>query len=378
MTGVSHRFGEASLIAGLVRKRCLTCTPILSHSPQEKRGSIHSLGALPGRRHYHCKLRLPVFLKERRRMTVSAAAMEKYTASYMEHDWNPPLLKGFLTQTLNAYFERAPTAVQCLEMLEDQAGAHPIFYDHFAFRTFGVPGLGIDSLAPAFTAFGYEKQERLEFPQKRIRAHWFKPPRYDTGLPRIFISELKVEEFPEEVKEVVQRYAGRAVGMEGFAALCAATGLLPWGRPSQADFETLLRVSEYASWTLVNGYALNHTTVSVHRLPNLGIDELNKNLELQGFHMADDGGDTKVSPDGLLLQSSTIADTHRFTFLEGGSLPVPGPYLEFAERRPLPNFSNLPAAEIEETHRRDGFEVASADKIFSSTTLAGQGAPSTP
>jgi hypothetical protein len=44
--------------------------------------------------------------------------------------------------------------------------------------------------------------------------------------------------------------------------------------------------------------------------------------------------------------------------------------MEFVERRPLPEFAALPEAELSEVQRRDGFEAASADNIFASTTLA--------
>jgi hypothetical protein len=48
-------------------------------------------------------------------------------------------------------------------------------------------------------------------------------------------------------------------------------------------------------------------------------------------------------------------------------------YLEFVERKPLPQYSQLAPGELQEAHRRDGFEAASADNIFASTTLAARG-----
>ena len=36
-------------------------------------------------------------------------------------------------------------------------------------------------------------------------------------------------------------------------------------------------------------------------------------------------------------------------------------------------FSGLPAEEVQEKHRRDGFEQGNADKIFESTTVVGAG-----
>ena len=79
----------------------------------------------------------------------------------------------------------------------------------------------------------------------------------------------------------------------------------------------------------------------------------------------------QVSPDGGLLQSSTVAD-RGLLLLCGGEQLVPGSYVEWAERRVLPEFASLPAEEVREWHQRDGFEASSADKIFLSTTLAAE------
>jgi hypothetical protein len=48
-------------------------------------------------------------------------------------------------------------------------------------------------------------------------------------------------------------------------------------------------------------------------------------------------------------------------------------YIEFVERRPLPQHAALPPGLLAEAQRRDGFEAGSADHIFASTTLAARG-----
>ena len=74
-----------------------------------------------------------------------------------------------------------------------------------------------------------------------------------------------------------------------------------------------------------------------------------------------------MSPDGGLLQSSTVADKVAFAFEGGEEGTVSASYLEFTQRLVLPEFSHLATHEIREHHRRDGFEVGNADKIFEST-----------
>jgi hypothetical protein len=86
-----------------------------------------------------------------------------------------------------------------------------------------------------------------------------------------------------------------------------------------------------------------------------------------------EGGSVKTSPDGLLLQSSTVADTAEFVFADGEVEKIPASYIEFAERLPLPEWQGKGRREeLDESKRRDGFETGNADKIFESTKLAGK------
>jgi hypothetical protein len=97
----------------------------------------------------------------------------------------------------------------------------------------------------------------------------------------------------------------------------------------------------------VNGYALNHTTVSVHRLGSLHkIGKLNEFLQENGIRLNSEGGILKVSPDGGLQQSSSVADTITFTFAGGEVKRVPASYIEFAERLVLPIYSDLHSNEV--------------------------------
>ena len=112
-----------------------------------------------------------------------------------------------------------------------------------------------------------------------------------------------------------------------------------------------------------------------------------------------------MSPDGLLLQSSTVSDLVQYKFTQSdsftvctstspasldtvatistgssGGMPttaIAGAYVEFVERLPLEAISDtsdfkplgLTAASGSDLHRRDGFEAGNADKIFQSTSV---------
>uniref|UniRef100_A0A803MAY4 2-oxoadipate dioxygenase/decarboxylase n=1 Tax=Chenopodium quinoa TaxID=63459 RepID=A0A803MAY4_CHEQI len=286
--------------------------------------------------------------------------------------------RNVLQRMETVYLNRNPTAKQVLELVHS-AGNDRICYDHFAFRTFGVDGHGIDSMAKVFLDFGYIQKDELRFPGKKLKAYWFSPPTvsYEEGsgvngpLPRVFISELLVDQMSSEAQEIIRKYTGISGNGSNYAALASAHGSLTWEKPLHSEFQQLARESEYAAWTLVNGYALNHVTISTHQLKsNLNnINRLNQFIEENGFKLNSEGGTLKVSPDGFLLQSSTVADSVPFEFSDGTKESVPCSYIEFAERLVLPEYKNVPDEEVKEFHRRDGFEVGNADKIFESTSM---------
>lgn len=63
--------------------------------------------------------------------------------------------------------------------------------------------------------------------------------------------------------------------------------------------------------------------------------------------------------------ASEGAPAHRHS--GGEKHKIAGSYMEFAERKPLPEFAHLPKSELRREHRREGFEAGNADKVFEST-----------
>lgn len=309
--------------------------------------------------------------------TVSCSKMDQ-SQSHSPPQSAEIFLRSVLASMEKVYLSRNPTAKAILELVHSNDGAC-ICYDHFAFRTFGVDGYGITSLANFFHDFGYSQREELKFPAKKLKAFWFAPPTtihsnggsgVDGPLPRIFISELLVDEMSSRAQEIIKKYIKTSGSGNKHAALASSLGSLTWENPLHSDFQELARESEYAAWTLVNGYALNHATISTHQLKShlRNIKSLNPFIEENGFKLNSEGGVLKVSPDGLLLQSSTVADSTAYHFADGITGNIPRSYIEFAERLVLPQYQDLPEKEIKEFHRRDGFEVGNADKIFESTS----------
>lgn len=298
----------------------------------------------------------------------------------------PRVLKAACDRLLRNYLASTPSAAAVVERVFAQPGgygADQVVHDHLAFRTFGVPGLGIEALGAALEAQGYTRQDYYTFPRTHLLAAWYAPPAGLYGeLPRMFVSQLQVGKLSPAGQAIIRAYTGElesaAPGSASLGAWTAAlTGALPWRTPSREDYQALLQESEYGAWVLVNGFALNHTALSVHQIKGRSGDIYGfaNELVMKGFPLNGEGGIMKVSPDSGLLQCSTVADMVDFRFADGQVHPVVGAYMEFVERKPLPQHEHLAASgQLREEHRRDGFEAQSAANIFASTTLAAKGA----
>ena len=286
-------------------------------------------------------------------------------------------LQSVLDGLMHRYQERVPDVENILQtMVEEEVIGSPgdIQNDHIAFRTMGVEHLGIGSLEKIFLHYGYERRDPYDFPAKKLNAYWYSPP--EPHFPRIFISELRVEELSEEAQRLIHSYTDEVkrdpvdlLDLDNAEEVDAFLHSPLWRLPTLEDYERLAEESEYAAWVIYNRYYLNHFTISVHTLPQ-GYDtvaDFNTFLKEHGFKLNDSGGEVKTSPDEKLLQSSTVAKMIEAEFADGETKEISGSYVEFAERRVLDEYKNLPKEEVKREHRREGFEAGNADKIFEST-----------
>ncbi len=286
-------------------------------------------------------------------------------------------LDTFLNVLFERYQAKVPAVTKITQALIERgvvASQQEIVNDHIAFRTLDVPNLGIQSFEKIFLHHGYQKKDYYYFEGKKLNAYWYAPP--SDQYPRIFLSELVVDKLSDKAQQLIHRYTdaiktdpvdqldlnnGQQIGEFFHQSL--------WQLPTKQDYLALLEESEYAAWVIYNRYYLNHYTISVHALK----EGYNTLLDFDGFveglgiKLNTSGGKIKVSEDGLLLQSSTIAKMQEAVFADAETLNIAGSYVEFAERLVLPKFSDLPPHEIKPQHRRDGFETSNADKIFEST-----------
>lgn len=249
------------------------------------------------------------------------------------------------------YLHFAPSAAKVHAVL---GGGAPIVNDHIALRTFNTPELGLDALEPLILGLGYTFGEHYRFAAKKLKARHYEHP--DPAVPKIFISELLLEECSPTLQAIVSGLLAQMPAKAPDDPAFLASGR-PWDL-SFADYETLIAESEYAGWLAALGFRANHFTVSVNQLPGFdSVAAVNARLKAEGFVLNSAGGDIKGSPAVMLEQSSTMADRVPVAFSDG-SHAIPGCFYEFAFRYPRAD-----------GRLYSGFVEASADKIFESTNV---------
>ena len=235
-----------------------------------------------------------------------------------------------------------------------QNSGERVVNDHVAFRTFDDPRVNIDVIARPFLEAGYVPAGDYYFEAKKLRARHYELPE-DAESPRVFISELILDEFSENLRRMVRSQLD-AVPEE----LLASPELIFRGNLSKSIsyevFERLREESEYAAWLYAFGFRANHFTVSINYLNGFDrLEAVNDFLKENGYPLNNSGGEIKGSPEQLLEQSSTLADRVKVSFTDGVHT-IPGCYYEFALRYPDENGRIF-----------SGFIAGSADKIFEST-----------
>lgn len=231
-----------------------------------------------------------------------------------------------------------------------------VLNDHVAFRTFNDPRINIDVLARVFRQAGYLEKGRYHFEEKKLLAKHYEHES-DPEAPRVFISELILEEFSPELRDSI-RGTIDSIPSELLKSEELIYSGNSWGPPSHKVYQDLLKASEYAAWVYVFGFCANHFTVSVNSLKKFPtLQRVNSFLKDHGFKLNDSGGEIKGNPSELLEQSSTRSGMVYIDFREG-RIGIPGCYYEFALRYPGPNGRLF-----------SGFIAKSADKIFESTNF---------
>ncbi len=249
------------------------------------------------------------------------------------------------------YITLNKTAGEIHRLLKNHSG-EKLLNDHVAFRTFNHPSFGIKQLANTYESLGYKENGEYHFEVKKLYAKHYEHS--DKNLPKIFISELLLENFSTELQETFNSMAEQTPKNIITDEAVSFSGT-HWER-SYKTYQKLYEESPYGAWLYAFGFCANHFTVYFNSLDKFSdLEELNTFLKKNNFVLNASGGEIKGSPELYLEQSSTMANEIEVQFTDG-FYKIPSCYYEFARRYKLPDGSIY-----------QGFVAGSADKIFEST-----------
>lgn len=262
------------------------------------------------------------------------------------------LIQEFYDNLWADYVAMTPQAEKIKSTFE--AEGETVLNDHVAFRTLALEPIGLKALEPHLLSLGYTPYEPYDFKAKKLSAYGYLPP--DPKMPRLFVSELRVQELSESTQEILKRIADEVDPAQVADPSVLWSGRL-WDPVSWDDYQTLLAESEYAAWVASIGIRPNHFTIAVNYLSKYPeVEDVLKVVEGLGYKINESGGRVKGSPKVLLEQGSSLADRMEVPFAGEETHEVPTCYYEFAKRYPTPEGELYP-----------GFIAQSADKIFEST-----------
>lgn len=287
----------------------------------------------------------------------------------------------------NDYAERIPYARTYQNMLSELNGT--FVNDHIAYRSLAVTApdgtyLGITNIKRIFDALDFQEKGAIEFPKTKLFARYVQHDNPD--FPRIFISELKVDELPDDVAGLIQNAVSKNkqvltdADVKQIAALKDDDDIpedllqktylffktIPWGSVSESTIKTVNDASQYGAWTLLHGSNVNHFTGYINRHGVDGINDIDglvAELKKRGVPMKDT---IEGAPGTKLRQTSTQAVREPVTVIgEDGQekqIEWTYAYMEYAQR-----------SEIEtEDGRKElfqGFLGPQASQLFEMTKL---------
>jgi hypothetical protein len=284
-----------------------------------------------------------------------------------------------------AYRRRVEYARTYQTMIEEAGGA--IANDHIAFRSLRLTreiNLGIPYLANIAEALGYEVGGEYEFLDQHLYARHYRHPQQDLfDLPKLFISELLVEELPASAIRQIEATVscGHFFELESLKSKIAAASTdaeieqivtvlqtaftRPWEPPKQSIVKAVDRVSQYGAWVLLHGYCVNHFTGYINRqnTPHYAdIESTARGLVERGIPMKDA---IEGSRGSGLRQTATQAVTELVEVWDDvrgklSQIPWTYAYYEIAER----NFVETSAGR---SVLFEGFLNAQAKNLFEMT-----------
>lgn len=195
-----------------------------------------------------------------------------------------PEIASHLWELLWQEYKARVNYAQIYEQMITAAGG-TVVNDHIALRSLrmvvdtsqGQINLGINYLEQIAQALGYIPSGEYNFPQTHLYArHYRHPQQAEFDLPKLFISELIVDELPDNITQLIYQTVSQIIGQitphsqttdndKTIIQELQKTFTRPWQTPLRSTVETVNQVTQYGAWVLLHGYAVNHFTGYVNR-----------------------------------------------------------------------------------------------------------------
>ncbi|AKG24367.1 hypothetical protein IJ00_00610 [Calothrix sp. 336/3] len=286
----------------------------------------------------------------------------------------PTIIHQYWQALWQQYRQRVKYAQIYEEMIIQTGGR--LSNDHIAFRSLGMEietphgkiNLGIPYLEKIIQSWGYEFGGEYLFPHTHLYArHYYHPQQEEFNLPKLFLSELRVGELPDNIRQLIQQtvIAVDTLPTDNLDILKIFNR--PWQPPYYSVVQTINQVSQYAAWVLIHGYAVNHFTgyINQQNTPTYpDIDATAAGLSQLGVPMkAEIEGNIHLG----LRQTATHAVTEMVTVIDDITqkeiqVPWTYAYYELAQRYMIENSSGNPVL-------FDGFLGKNAQELFEMTRV---------
>ncbi|MBU7585046.1 MAG: DUF1338 domain-containing protein [Nostoc sp. TH1S01] len=271
-----------------------------------------------------------------------------------------PELASYLWESLWQEYKARVNYAQIYQNMITAAGG-TVANDHIAFRSLrliidspqGEINLGINHLAQIAETLGYEVAGEYKFAATHLYArHYQHPQAAEFDLPKLFISELIVDELPENIAQLIYQTVSKIPDkiISSFTPvfpdennLASITQQLkqifirPWQIPLRSVVEEVNKTTQYGAWVLLHGYAVNHFTGYINRQNTAAYPDIDTTADA----LANLGVPMKAEIEGDvssgLRQTATQAVTEMVTVLDDSSqteiqIPWTYAYYELAQR----------------------------------------------
>ena len=190
------------------------------------------------------------------------------------------------------YTQNNPTSKKVYDLFTN--AGEKVLNDHIAFRTFNLPKINIDSIANVFIKNGYEYKQDYHFKDKKLYAKHYEHS-VNSLMPKIFISELIIEEFSDEFQKILKNIYSE-IDFDKFDKEEIIYAGRLWEKASYKIYERLRQESEYAAWLYYNGFVANHFTINVNELKIYdSLEKVNDFLNDGQFHQI-----ATIGPESIL------------------------------------------------------------------------------